>query len=160
MFREMSINFDNRPVTKKELLEVLEKQPRGTLAVLGDDDYPYCMPLDFWFSREENRIYFHSGLKGHKVDAIKKHDKICFCVCNEGYREEGDWALNIISVIAFGKAVIVDDYKKAMDIVRQLSYKFTGDDDYIEGEIEDIGRETLVFGLEIEHITAKLVNES
>ena len=126
MFREMMINFDNRPVSKQERLEVLKKQPRGVLAVLGDDDYPYCMPLDYWYSEEENRIYFHSGIKGHKVDAIKKHEKVCFCICNEGYREDGDWSLNIISIIAFGKVVIIDDYEKAMDICRQLSYKFTG----------------------------------
>lgn len=160
MFREMMINFDNRPVTKQETKEILKNEPRGILAVLGDDDYPYCMPLDYWYSEEENRIYFHSGIKGHKVDAIKKHEKVCFCICNEGYREDGDWSLNIISIIAFGKVVIIDDYEKAMDICRQLSYKFTGDDDYIEGEIEELGHETLVFGIDIEHMTAKFVNES
>ena len=43
-----------------------------------------------------------SGKEGHKVDAIRQNGKVSFCVYDQGYREEGQWALNIRSVIVFG----------------------------------------------------------
>ncbi|MBQ9014964.1 MAG: pyridoxamine 5'-phosphate oxidase family protein [Firmicutes bacterium] len=162
MFRKLVISeaLGNKEVPKEDCVRILKEQPRGVLAVLGDDEYPYCLPIDYWYSEEENRIYFHGAKGGHKVDAMRKHDKGCFCVCDEGYREEGDWALNISSVISFGRLKELDDYEKGMEVCRQLSYKFTDSTEYIESEIAESGPYTMVFYLEVEHMTGKLVNES
>ncbi len=78
MFRKMR-RFKQQ-ITEEECMQILEKEPRGILSVLGDDDYPYGVPLDFWYDREENKIYFHGAKSGHKLDAIQKHDKVSFCV--------------------------------------------------------------------------------
>ena len=77
-----------------------------------------------------------------------------------GYREEGDWALNIKSVIVFGKIRAVKDFDRAMDICRKLSYKFTSDSEYIEKEIVSFGKNTLCLELIPEHITGKKIKES
>lgn len=42
-------------------------------------------------------------LSQYKLDAIKKYDKVSFCVYDSGYRNEGEWALNIKCVVVFGK---------------------------------------------------------
>ena len=55
---------------------------------------------------------------------------------------------------------MIDDFDKAMDICRKLSYKFTDDKEYIEQEIKQSGPRTLMFALTIEHMTGKLVNEA
>ena len=158
MFRKM-VRFKQQ-IPEEECIEILKKEVRGVLSVLGDDDYPYGMPIDHWYCEEDGKIYFHGGKKGHKIDAMKKHDKISFCVYDEGYREEGDWALNIKSVIVFGRVEFVEDYDKAMEVSRQLCYKFTQDNEYIEHEIKYSGPGTLVFALVPEHMTGKLVNEA
>lgn len=158
MFRKMARS--KQQISDAECIEVLKNEPRGILAVLGDDDYPYTVPLDHWYCEEDGRLYFHSGKKGHKIDAVKKHDKVSFCVCDQGYRREGEWALNIRSVIVFGRVNIIEDRERALDIVRKLSYKYTSDTEYIEKEIEAAGAHVLVFELIPEHMTGKLVNES
>jgi nitroimidazol reductase NimA-like FMN-containing flavoprotein (pyridoxamine 5'-phosphate oxidase superfamily) len=97
---------------------------------------------------------------GHKIDAIARCDKASFCVYDQGFRRPGEWALNIRSVIVFGRVEIVQNHDRAIDACRQLCCKFTDDEAYIEQEIRRSGANVLVFSLTIEHITGKLVNES
>lgn len=158
MFRKMVRS--RLAISEQECIEVLKNEPRGVLSVLGDDDYPYGMPMDHWYCEEDGCLYFHSGMAGHKIDAMKRHDKVSYCVYDKGFVREGEWALNIRSVIIFGRIRIVEDHDKAMEIVRKLSLKYTDDTDYIEREIVSAGKRTLVFALVPEHMSGKLVNES
>lgn len=158
MFRELV--RQNRKISESECIEILKNEPRGVLCVLGDDDYPYGVPMDHWYCEEDGCIYFHSGSTGHKIDAIQKHDKASFCVYDQGYRKEGEWALNIRSVVVFGRVKIVEDREKAIDVTRKLSYKYTHDAEYIEKEIKLHSKNLLCFALVPEHMTGKLVNES
>ncbi|MCR5089727.1 MAG: pyridoxamine 5'-phosphate oxidase family protein [Oscillospiraceae bacterium] len=158
MFREMLRIRQALP--KAECLEILKQEPRGVLSVIGDDGYPYGMPINFWYCEEDGKIYFHGGQKGHKIDAMKKCPKVSFCVWDQGYRREGEWALNIRSVIVFGRIEWVEDHERAMEISRSLSLRFTEDREYIEKEIQHAGPRTLCFALTPEHISGKLVNES
>ena len=128
--------------------------------MIGDNGYPYGMPINHFYNDEDGKIYFHGGKTGHRIDAIKSCDKVSFCVYDSGVKKEGHWSLNIRSVIVFGRAEIVSDYERAMDISRRLSYKFTNDTAYIENEVEKFGAGVLVFALNPQHMTGKLVNEA
>lgn len=158
MFREMMRK--KQQISREECIEVLKSQPRGVLSVLGDEGYPYGMPMNHWYCEADGKLYFHSGMKGHRTDAMQTCDKASFCVYDEGYRREGEWALNIRSVIAFGRLQVVTDEEKIMEFIWQLGDKFTDDKDYLEREIAQALDHTLVFALEIEHMTGKLVNEA
>ena len=158
MFRTMA--RIKQAISREECLKILKEEPRGVLSVLGDDGYPYGMPINFYYCEEDGKIYFHGGFKGHKIDAMKRCDKVSLCVYDQGFRREGEWALNIKSVIAFGRIEWVEDQEKAMRISRDLSYKYTQDSVYIEKEIAQAGPRTLVFALVPEHMSVKLVNES
>lgn len=147
-------------LSEAECIALLKSEVRGVLAVLGDDDYPYAVPTNYWYNEEDGKLYFHSGKSGHKIDAIKKHEKVSFCIYDKGYHKEGDWALTIKSVIVFGKVELIEDYEQAMDITRQLSLKFTSDTEYIEYEVTHHGARTLVFALVPEHITGKTIREA
>ena len=91
---------------------------------------------------------------------MKSHDKASFCVYDQGFRREGEWALNIRSVIVFGRIEFIEDKEKIYEIARRLSHKFTDDEEYIEHEIVRSGPGTLMFALVPEHMTGKLVNEA
>lgn len=145
---------------EEECIEILKNELRGVLSVIGDDDYPYGMPINHFYCEEDGKIYFHSGRKGHKIDAMKSHDKASFCVYDQGFRREGEWALNIRSVIVFGRIEVIEDREKIYEIARKLSHKFTDDEEYIEREIVRSGPGTLMFALVPEHMTGKLVNEA
>ncbi len=158
MFRDVARK--KQKLTESECIELLKNEKRGILSVIGDDGYPYGMPLNHYYNEDDGRIYFHSGKTGHKIDAIKVCDKVSFCVMDSGFKKEGHWALNIKSVIVFGRAEIVDDHDKAIEISRLLSYKFTDDEEYIDNEVRTFGAGVLVFSIIPEHITGKLVNEA
>ena len=156
MFRKLT--RIKQQLSREECVQILKRELRGVLAVMGDDDYPYALPINFYYSEDDNKIYFHSGKKGHKIDAISKHEKVSFCVYDEGYRKDNHWSLNIKSVIVFGKIKIVNDWSD--DMMVSFCKRFTDDMEYIESEIEHFGDKTIVLELEIEHMTGKLVNEA
>ena len=158
MFRE--IVRKKQALTRDECTEILKTELRGVLSVIGDDGYPYGLPINYYYNEEDGHVYFHSGRSGHKIDSIANCDKVSFCVYDSGYRADGEWALNIGSVIVFGRIHTVDDFDKAMDICRKLSCKFTDDSEYIEKEIAAFGKNTLCLELIPEHITGKRIKES
>ena len=158
MFRQMR-RF-RQQVSEETCRKVLREQPRGVLSVLGDDGYPYGMPLDHWFSEAENKLYFHCAKEGHKLDAIKACEKVSYCVMDEGFRKEGEWALNINSVIVFGRMSIVTDDEKKREICTNICRKFTDDEEYLQKELESAFPRVCCLELEIEHMTGKLVNEA
>lgn len=157
MFRELTRK--KQALTPDECLEILRKEPRGVLCVNGDNGYPYGMPMNFYYSDTDRKIYFHSGRNGHKIDALKRDGKVSFCVYDSGYRKPGEWALNIKSVVVFGRVTLIDSFEKTVEISRELSYKYTDDSDYIENEIKKFAASTLCFAITPEHICGKLVNE-
>lgn len=157
MFRELARK--KQMLSEDECIRVLVNEKRGVLSVLGDEGYPYCLPINHYYDEESGKLYFHSGKKGHKIDAIKACDKASFCVYDEGFVKENDWALNISSVIVFGRIRLVDDFDMTIEISRRLCYKFTDDESYIKDEVEHYGKATQLIELTIEHMTGKLVNE-
>ena len=150
----------NRKIPEEECTRILKEELRGVLSLIGDGGYPYGMPLNHYYNEEDGKLYFHSGMKGHKIDALKQNPKASYCVMDKGYRNEGEWALNIKSVIVFGQIEIIEDKEVIYDISRRLSYKFTNDEEYIEKEIKQSGPGTFMFALVPEHISGKLVNEA
>ena len=158
MFR--NLRRFKQQLTDEECKKVLTEELRGVLSVLGDDDYPYGLPINHWYNPDNGKIYFHSGRGGHKLDSIARHNKVSFCVYDQGYRVGDDWALNIKSVIVFGRAEIVEDVNEANYAIRQLCYKFTTDEEAIDADFEKNGPVTVCFAITPEHMIGKLVNES
>lgn len=157
MFRELARKKQALPL--EECLEILKNEKRGVLSVLGDGGYPYGVPLNHWYCEEDGRLYFHGGKRGHKIDAVREHDKVSFCVLDGGAPGEDGWWLRFRSVVVFGRVEPVEDHDRALDICRRLSSKFTWDEAYVDREIQQSGPGALVFALTPEHITGKLVNE-
>ncbi len=158
MFREVARK--KQSLEMSEIIRILNTEKRGVLSVHGENGYPYGLPINYWYNEKNGCIYFHSGKTGHKIDSINADNKVSFCVYDEGYKKDGEWALNISSVIVFGKLHIVEDSEKALETYRSLSLKFTSDIEYIDSEIEKFAKNTLCYELQPEHITGKIVNEA
>ena len=160
-------DMDFRPMRRfkqqippEKCMEILETQPRGVLSVIGDNGYPYGLPMDHWYSEADNKLYFHCAKEGHKLDSIAKCDKVSYCVMDEGFRREGEWALNINSVVVFGRMKIVTDEDKKREICSSITRKFTSDEEYLKKELVNAFPRVCCLELTIEHMTGKLVNES
>lgn len=158
MFRELTRK--KQALSQETCIALLKTEPRGVLSVLGDEGYPYGTPMNHYYCEEDGCIYFHCGRKGHRLDALKACDKVSFCVYDQGYRREGEWALHIRSVVVFGRMEIIDDPDEVIRLVTPLCRKFTDDEDYIRRELAGSTKATLLLKLTPEHICGKLVNES
>ena len=158
MFRPMR-RFKQQ-ISEAECIRILKEQPRGVLSLIGDDGYPYGIPLDHWYCEDDGKLYFHGAKEGHKIDAIASCDKVSYCVMDQGFRKEGEWALNINSVIIFGRISLVTDTEKAKKICTEITRKFTDDEEYLAHELEHAFPRVQCLELTPEHVTGKLVNES
>ncbi len=158
MFRPMR-RFKQQ-ISDADCIRILQEERRGVLSMLGEDGYPYGIPLNHWYNPEDGKIYFHGAKTGHKIDAIARCDKVSYCVWDAGYRKEGEWALNVNSVIIFGRISPVTDEEKAKLICTSLCRKFTDDEEYIRHELQNALPRVQCLELTIEHMTGKLVNES
>ena len=158
MFREM--RRKKQQLEESECVEILKNEKRGVLSVIGDDGYPYGIPMDHYYNEENGKIYFHCALEGHKMDAVKACDKVSYCVFDEGYRNEGEWALNIKSVIVFGHVRVLDDHEQGLRMAELLAEKFTDDRAYIDHELKHSGPRMACLEITPEHMTGKVVNES
>lgn len=107
MFRPMR-RF-KQALSAEECLEVLKEEKRGTLALAGDEGYPYALPINYFYEEASGRIYFHGAGEGHKIDAIRRCDKVSFNVHDAGVKLEGDWAYTVRSVTVFGRLHILED---------------------------------------------------
>jgi len=157
MFRELTRK--HKALLLGECIAVLEREKRGVLSVLGDGGYPYGMPMNHLY--KDGVIWFHCGRqKSHRNDALRQSDKVSYCVFEEGTPIEGNWALQVRSVIVFGRMEIVDDPETVADVCTDLCHKFTFDEEYIRHEMENSARGTLLLKLTPEHISGKTVTES
>ena len=147
-------------LSQETCISVLRNEVRGVLSVLGDNNYPYGVPINFYYSQDENKIYFHGSREGHKIDAIKKHDKVSFCVYDKGTQIEGKLGLDYKSVIVFGRIKILEDREKTINICRELAKQFDFDKSYVDNEIKKFANFVTVLELTPEHICGKFVNES
>ncbi len=157
MFRPMRRFRQQLP--EEECLALLETQPRGVLAVLGDEDYPYAVPVDFLY--RDGKLYFHGAREGHKLDAVRRHDKVSLCVTDEGYRREGDWALTFRSVIVFGRIrPMAFDEPGIEELLRALGNKYNPDPEDVERELRGALARVQMLELTVEHMSGKRVREA
>ena len=150
----------NKQLTAQACEEILIRETRGVLSVNGDGGYPYGMPMNHYYCQEDGCIYFHCGRTGHRLDALRRSPKVSFCVMEQGEREAGQWAYRVRSVIVFGQVTVVDDLSQVTEKTRALCDKFTQDEAYIQHELEQYAKATLLLKLEPQHICGKIITES
>ena len=152
MFREM--RRKKQLMSKESTEEILTNGVTGILAVLGDEEYPYSVPVNYIY--ENGKIYFHCAKKGHKLDAIKKHDKVSFCVIDQEQIVPEKFTTYYRSVIAFGKAAVVRDDAEKLRVIRLLNTKYVpGSDEAGEKAIKRGWNALRIVQIEVEHLTGK-----
>lgn len=156
MFRNMR-RFKQQ-LGEERCIEILKTEKRGILALNGDGGYPYAVPLSFVY--EDSKIYFHSAVEGHKVDAVKKDGRASFCVLCETEKASDGWSYYVDSVIAFGRVSIVEDEADRTDKLRKLGLKYFPTAQMVEDDLSKNAARALVLALEIEHMTCKHVHEN
>lgn len=145
-------------LTLSECEAILSKATSGTLALLGDDGYPYAVPISYVYA--DGKLYFHSAKTGHKVDAIRQHDKASFCIIAADDVRPSEFTTYFRSVIAFGKIQIIESENERMAAASMLGARYNpGDDAGLHKELEKGLSHMLIIRLDIEHLTGKEAKE-
>lgn len=156
MFRKMRRH--KQQLSHEECVEMLTNEPRGVLALLGDYDYPYALPMSHVYV--DGKIYFHGAQTGHKYDAVEKYDKASYCVMDKGVLNDDGWSYTFKSVIIFGKIRLLDDNVDKREKLTLFGDKFFPTHEETINEINRLLDRTAVFEITIEHMTGKIVEEN
>ncbi len=155
MFRQL--RRSNRQLENDKVIALLKNEKRAVLAVHGENDYPYAVPINYIYDENTNKIYFHGAGAGQKYDALMKENKVCFTVYGNEQYKDNDWAPYMQSVVIFGKCNKVEENK--LDYLRLLAKKYYPSDEEIEKEINLAGKIVQVFEITIDHICGKQIQE-
>ena len=153
MFREMR-RFQQL-LSPEVSRAILERGTSGVLAVLGDEGYPYAVPLSYVCRGD--KLYFHCAREGHKMDAVRACPKASFCVIDQDQVVEEEYTTYFRSVIAFGKVRVLEDEGEKRRAIEELAVKYAPLDS-AEHRDRVIAREfaqMAILELTMEHLTGK-----
>ncbi len=143
-----------REIKDKSALEQLLLQ--STICRLGlyDGDWPYVVPVNMGY--DHGRVYFHSSLKGKKMDILRTNPRVCFEVDCDVEVVTGerpcDYTTRYKSVIGFGTAVFVEDEAEKLEALRIIMRRHAGP---VEGFRPEVLPRTAVVRIDIESVTGK-----
>lgn len=153
MFREM--RRKKQALSQEECAAVLNRGTSGVLAVSGDDDYPYAVPISYVY--DGSRIYFHCAKSGHKLDGVKRNRKVSFCVIDQDRIVPEEYTSYFRSVIAFGTMRILEDEGEKRAAIGKLAVKYAPDDsaDNRNAAIDREWTPLCMLEMTIDHMTGK-----
>lgn len=152
MFREM--RRKKQILSPEASIAVLEKGTSGVLAVHGDDNYPYTVPLSYVY--KDSKIYFHCAKTGHKIDSIKRNNKVSFCVIDKDSIIPEEFTTYFRSVIVFGKARILEDESEIISALVNLINRYSPGLEYKGlNEVNSQINHLLIVEIEIDNMTGK-----
>ena len=156
MFREM--RRKEQLLSLEETIAILKKGTSGVLGVSGDDDYPYTVPISYVY--QDGKLFFHGAPFGHKIDSIRRNNKVSFCVIDQDEVVQKTFTTHFRSAIVFGRArILTDDHERRMAI-ESLVAKYSPD--YIQESQLAIERgwdKVCLVEINIEHMTGKAAKE-
>lgn len=155
-FRQM--RRKNQLLSEAECIEILNRNTSGVMSVIGDNGYPYTVPLSYVYL--DGKIYFHCAVSGHKIDAIKNNDKVSFCIVDQDKVVPDEYTTYYRSVIIFGRARILQNEDEIKYTLTHLAKKYAPNESAssINDEIKKCPH-LLMVEIKIDHITGKAAKE-
>lgn len=150
MFRDM--RRKKQILSPEETEKIMQEGSFGVLACLGDEDYPYAVPLSYVY--RAGVIYFHSAHDGHKIDALKHHPKVSFTVVEQDVIVAEQFTSLFRSAIAFGRARFITG-EDALSALKALADKYSPGQPLAAFEREVAAGMPLIVAIDVEHLNGK-----
>ncbi len=145
-------------LTETADIAILQRNTAGVLNLLGEDGYPYGVPLNYVY--EDGKIFFHCATQGYKLDAIRHHNKASFTVIDQAQVIAEEYTTDFCSVIVFGQIAIVKDDLEKRHAMEALAARFIpGDEKGRLAEIDKCYQDFLILALDVEEMTGKKAME-
>ena len=133
--------------------EILNNSTNGVLSLVNSDGEPYGVPISYAYDADRS-IYFHSAVKGHKIECIEADSRCSFCVVAQDLIVPDEFTTYFRSVIVKGRIHPVGSHDEMMKGLLLLCDKYSPGIDP-EGEISKCIRHVSVLRLDIDSITGK-----
>ena len=153
MFQEM--RRKRQALSSEEISSVLNRGTSGVLALSGDNDYPYAVPISYVYDGE--KLYFHCAKSGHKLNAVQRNAKASFCVIDQDKIIPEEYTSYFRSVIVFGRIQVIKDEDKKRQAIEKLAVKYAPQNS-VAGRREAIDREwkpLCMLEMTIDHMSGK-----
>lgn len=151
---EKTMRRFKQQLSPQESVHILSTSTAGVLALCGDDGYPYGVPLSHAY--HDGRLYFHSALKGHKLDLIAENTNASFTVIAQDEIHPETYTTYFRSVIAFGKVRIIEDEEEKRRTLEILGRRCNPDDpESLAAEIERGIARCVMLEMTIDRMTGK-----
>lgn len=149
----------NNAISEEAAKDLLQNEKRAVLAMNGVGGYPYAIPVNYHYDRENNKIYFHGAKQGQKYDLLDQDDKVCFTVYGNERHVEDDWAPILQSTVVFGRCKKLETNEETLDLLRKVALRYYPSKDEIEEEIASASTRVQIFEITIDHLCGKQVKE-
>lgn len=180
MFRKM--RREKQQLSREETLEILKNGKTAVLALSGDDDYPYAVPVNYVFCQKKStpaisdesassetnklehaaresepfgKILFHGAKSGHKIDALKKCQKVSLCIIQSDDIIKEKLTTAYKSVIVFGTARILENEEEIFKAAEIFGLRYNEDAQFVREEIRKMFNALCCVEIQIEHATGK-----
>lgn len=151
MFRES--RKPEKMLSNAEMKEILETAEYGVLSTIGQDGYPYGVPVNFVYDGES--VYMHGAKEGHKVDNINFCDKVSFTAVVDTEILPKEFNTKFRSVIVFGRAVLATEEEKLKAFHLMLEKYTPTNIENGKKYVKGAGHKASIYKIQIEHCTAK-----
>lgn len=142
----------DRMLSEAEAKQLLTNGEYGILATIGQDGYPYGVPLSYAY--EDGKIYFHGAAGvGHKFENMNFCDRVSFTVVGNTQVLPDKFATKYESVVVFGRVKPVSDKLEALERIRM---KYSPDFEKTGKKYEKAAEKKVdVYEIQIEKISGK-----
>ena len=150
MFPEM--RRKKQQLSNEETEEILRRGSHGVLALLGNEGWPYALPISYVY--DEGRLYFHCAAAGHKLEAIAREPRASLCVVDMDEVIPELFTTAYRSAIAFGRLRVLEDREETVRALEALCGKYSPGLDTAE-EIKKHLNNVCVLEMNVEHVSGK-----
>ncbi len=133
--------------------EILLTATNGVLSLVDADGSPYGVPVSFAYDGC-GHIWFHSAVKGHKIDCIGADSRCSFCVVGQDMIVPEEFTSYFRSVIVKGRVSMMSSQDEIMKGLLLLCEKYSPGIDSGSEITKCLGHVT-VLRLDIEEMTGK-----
>jgi len=110
----------DRAITDPEAIVSILKRGQFTTISMVHDGEPYLVTLSYGYDEAANALFFHTGVEGRKLDAIKADPRVCATVIIDGGYAQTKCEHAYESVVFTGRMSLVTDLDEARAGMRVL----------------------------------------
>lgn len=115
--------------------------------------------MNYLYDEENQKIYFHGAKAGHKADAIRACDRVCFTVFGNECVKNEPWAPHVQSVVTFGRCRLAEMDSAALSLLKRFAMKYYPDESTVDAAMAHMAKATQLFVIEVEHMSGKEIQE-